>query len=137
MSISDRRAYPDAIVDRVRQQVFQARIALERLDRDAALKAQRAASLDDLVVRFEAELAEHESQLASVEAAIVAEAVAEDLAERLALARAVAEPTREAAAAARTAYDLEIREHEGRARRRDVVARELQDWTGRAAVAGV
>ena len=117
------------------QQVFQARIALERLDRDAALKAQRAASLDDLVVRFEAELAEHESQLASVEAAIVAEAVAEDLAERLALARAVAEPTREAAAAARTAYDLEIREHEGRARRRDVVARELQDWTGRAAVA--
>ena len=117
------------------QTLTQARVALERLDRDAALKAQRAASLDDLIDRFAVELAEHEGQLAAVEAEAGGDDASEDLATRLLEARAIAGPAREAAASARSAYEMEVREHQGRARRAEAVAGEQADWTRRAAAA--
>jgi len=117
------------------QRAAQARAALERFDREAALKEARAASLDDLIGRFEAELAEHEVQLVTVTAEAGGEGDAGDLAERLAAARAAAGPAREAAAQARSAYELEIRERDGRARRLETLTREHEDWTRRAAAA--
>ena len=113
----------------------QARAALERFDREAALKEQRAASLDDLIGRFEAELAEHEGQLAAVLAEAGGEGDSGDLAERLAAARAAAGPAREAAAQARSAYELEIRERDGRARRLETLTREHEDWIRRSGAA--
>lgn len=117
------------------QRAAQARSALERLERDAALKAARAASLDDLIGRFAAELAEHEAQLAAVVAEAGGEGEASDLAERLSAARAAAGPAREAAARTRSAYELEIRERDGRARRLESLEREHDDWSRRATTA--
>jgi chromosome segregation protein len=117
------------------QRASQARSAMERYDREAALKAQRAASLDDLIGRFEAEMAEHEQALAAVTAEAGGEVGAGDLAERLAAARGAAGPAREAAAEARAAYEMEIRERNGRAGRLETLTREHEDWTRRSAAA--
>ncbi|TAL29877.1 MAG: chromosome segregation protein SMC [Phenylobacterium sp.] len=117
------------------QRAAQARAALERFDREAALKEARAASLDDLIGRFEAELAEHEGQLAVVMAEAGGETQGSDLTERLSAARAAAGPAREAAAQARSAYEMEIRERDGRARRLETLTREHEDWTRRAGAA--
>lgn len=117
------------------QRAVQARTALERFERDSALKEARAASLDDLIARFQAEFAEHQAQLAAVTAEAGADAEASDVAGRLAAARAAAGPAREAAAQARAAYEMEIRERDGRARRLDALTREQDDWTRRAAAA--
>jgi len=117
------------------QKAAQARSALERFDREAALKEARAASLDDLIGRFEAEFAEHEAQLAAVTVEAGGEGDAGDLAERLAAARAAAGPARDAAAEARHAYEMEIRERDGRARRLESLTREHEDWGRRAAAA--
>ena len=113
-----------------------ARTALERFDREAARKEAHAASLDDVIARFETELAEHEQALANVEAAAAApQSDGDDLAERLAAARAAAGPAREAAAAARAALDIEVREKGGRARRLEQLTADREDWTRRAAAA--
>ncbi len=117
------------------QRAAQARTALERFDREAALKEARAASLDDLIGRFEVEFAEHEGQLTAVVAEAGDEGEATDIAEQLAAARAAAGPAREAAAQARSAYEMEIRERDGRARRLETLTREHDDWTRRAAAA--
>jgi chromosome segregation protein len=118
------------------QRAAQARAALEKFDREAALKEARAVSLDDLIGRFEAELTEHEAVLSEVLAASGNHALGgDDLAEQLASARGAAGLAREAAAAARTAFDLEVRERDGRARRREAAAREHDDWTRRAQAA--
>ena len=117
------------------QKAAQARTTLERFDREAALKEARAASLDDLIRRFEAEFAEHETQLATVTAEAGPDGEAGDLAEHLAAARAAAGPAREAAAEARAAYEMEIRERDGRARRLETLTREHEDWTRRSAAA--
>lgn len=116
------------------QRAAQARTAVERYERETALKEARAASLDDLIARFEAELAEHEASLA----AVMGEAGGGDdgrLDAALAAARAAAGPAREAAARARSAFELEIRERDGRARRLETLTREHDDWTRRAASA--
>ena len=117
------------------QKVLQARVALERFDRDTALKEARALSLDDLIGRFVAEFAEHEGQLS---AALVTASEGDGphgMADHLAAARAAAVPAREAASAARSAYDQEVRERDGRTRRLDVLTREHADWLGRGAAA--
>ena len=118
------------------QKAAQARAALERFERESALKEARAASLDDLIGRFEAEFAEHEAALAAVQAEATGGAEASDVAERLAAARAAAGPAREAAAQARAAYEMEIRERDGRSRRLESLTREHDDWQRRAAAAG-
>ncbi len=118
------------------QKAAQARAALERFERESALKEARAASLDDLIGRFEAEFAEHEAALAAVQAEATGGAGASDVAERLAAARAAAGPAREAAAQARAAYEMEIRERDGRSRRLESLTREHDDWQRRAAAAG-
>ena len=117
------------------QKTAQARAAVERLDRDAALKAQRAASLDDLIGRFEAEFSEHEAGLAAIMAEVGTDEGAGELRATLAAARAAAGPAREAAATARSAYDLEIRERDGRARRLETLTRDHDDWTRRSTAA--
>ena len=117
------------------QKVSQARAALERFDREAALKEARAASLDDLIGRFQAEFAEHEGQLAEVLAQAGGDGDSSDLAERLLAARAASGPARETAAQARSAYEHEIRDRDGRARRLETLTREHDDWKRRAAVA--
>ncbi len=117
------------------QRATQARSAVERFEREAALKEVRAASLDDLIGRFEAEFAEHEAQLAAVVAEAGSEDDASDLADRLSQARAAAGPARERAAQARAAYEMEVRERDGRARRLETLSREHDDWTRRSAAA--
>src|SRR5207253_1310544 len=47
------------------QKVAQARAAVDRLERESARKEALAASLDDVIRRFEGELSEHEAQLAA------------------------------------------------------------------------
>jgi chromosome segregation protein len=117
------------------QRAAQARAALERFAREAALKEARAASLDDLIGRFEAEFGEHETQLAAVTAEAGGAHDAGDLAERLAAARAAAGPAREAAAQARAAFEMEIRERSGRERRLETLTREHDDWARRSTAA--
>ncbi len=117
------------------QKATHTRVALERFDREAALKEARAASLDDLIGRFQAEFEEHEAQLAAVLAQAGEGGEASDLAERLSSARAAAGPAREAAAQARASLEHEIRDREGRARRLESLTREHDDWTRRAAAA--
>jgi chromosome segregation protein len=116
------------------QQAAVARAALEKHTGEAARRDAQAASLDDLIRRFEAELAEHQSALAVVIASSTAQADT-DLAERLAAARAAAGPARAAAAAARAAMDVEARERDGRARRLETLARDRDDWIRRAQAA--
>ncbi len=117
------------------ERALAARTVLERFDREAARKEAHAASLDDVIGRFEVELAECEETLAAAQAATSAEAGGEDLAERLKTARAAAGPAREAAAAARTAYDMEVRERDGRARRLELVTSDREDWARRSQAA--
>jgi chromosome segregation protein len=117
------------------QRAAAARAALERFERDAARKEAHAASLDDVIRRFEAEFSEYEQALAALVAETEAAGEASDLEARLAAARAAAAPAREAAALARAAYDVELRERDGRARRLEQQAAEQADWTRRAEAA--
>ncbi|MFN4177542.1 AAA family ATPase [Phenylobacterium sp.] len=117
------------------QKAAQARQALQRYEQEAARNEARASSLDDLISRFEAELAEHEGQLAAAREAASGEAGAGDLAEGLAAARAAAMAAREAAAAARSSFEMEVRERDGRTRRFEALARDRDDWTRRSAAA--
>jgi chromosome segregation protein len=117
------------------QKALAARTALERFDREAARKEAHAASLDDVIGRFAAEMAELQQALETAQAAATNEADGEDLAERLTLARAAAGPAREAAAEARAALDVEVREKGGRARRLEALTADREDWTRRAAAA--
>ncbi|MGZ6039735.1 MAG: chromosome segregation protein SMC, partial [Phenylobacterium sp.] len=117
------------------QKALAARTALERFDREAARKEAHAASLDDVIGRFEAELAEHEQALATAEAAAGPDTEGDELAERLAVARAAAGPAREAAAAARAALDVEVRDRDGRARRLELLTADREDWSRRSQAA--
>ena len=117
------------------QAALAARTALERFERESARKEAHAASLDDLIGRFEAELAEDEAALAAAQAEGPAPE-GSDLPERLAAARDAAGPAREAAAAARAALDIELRERNGRVQRLEQLSREHEDWARRAVAAG-
>jgi chromosome segregation protein len=117
------------------QKASAARTALERFEREAARREAHAASLDDLIGRFEAEYTELEAALAAAVEAAEGGQTASDLAERLAAARAAAGPAREAASAARSALEMEIRERDGRARRLETLTRDRDDWTRRTAAA--
>ena len=112
-----------------------ARVAVEKLDRDAARREVHAQSLDDVIARFEAELAETEAALQTAVAETTDDNALGDLAAHLSRARAAAVPAREAAAAARTAMDLEARERNGRAVRLEALSRDREDWTRRAQAA--
>jgi chromosome segregation protein len=117
------------------QKVSAARAVLEKLDRDAARREAHAQSLDDVIRRFDAELADAEAiQRVAVEDSAEDTAVG-DLVARLAAARAAANPAREAAAAARSAMDVEAREREGRARRFENLNRDREDWSRRSGAA--
>jgi chromosome segregation protein len=113
------------------QRAATARAALERFEREAARKEAHAASLDDVIARFEAELAEVEAALAQAQAAQGDTTAASDLAERLAQARAAAGPAREAAADARSAYEVEIRERDGRTHRLEALNKDREAWVAR------
>jgi len=118
------------------QRLGQARSALERMEREGARREAQAQSLDDMIGRFEAELAEAEAHHAAVLAEVTVASADGDLAAVLAKARAAAGPAREAAAAARSALDVETREREGRARRLATLVKERDDWARRADTAG-
>src|SRR5690606_35310422 len=94
-----------------------------------------AASLDDVIRRFEAELAETEAALAAVQAEAGDENCSEALKVELDAARAAAGPAREAAAQARMALDVEMREKTQRARRLESLIRDRDDWVRRARAA--
>jgi chromosome segregation protein len=113
------------------QRAATARAVLERFEREAARKEAHAASLDDVIARFEAELAEVEAALAAAQTAQGDDTAASDLAERLAQARAAAGPAREAAADARSAYEVEIRERDGRTRRLEALNKDREAWVAR------
>jgi chromosome segregation protein len=117
------------------QKLGQVRGNLERFEREAARREAHAASLDDVIRRFEAEFAEVEAALQAATEAAAGMAGAGDLGQRLAEARAAAGPAREAAAAARSALDLESRERHGRERRLEQLTRERDDWSRRAQTA--
>ena len=121
-----RRGPPDA-----ERLLTGAREIVTRYEREAAQREARALSLDDIIVRFEAERVEADTALAAVRAeSAAAEAVA-DLAPQLAAARHAASAAREAAAAARSARDQETRETAGRQRRLETLERDHGDWTKR------
>jgi chromosome segregation protein len=113
------------------QKAAQARQALARYEQDAARKEAQAASLDELIGRFAAELAELQAALDAARAEAAAGAPAGEPARLLAEARTAAAQAREAAAAARSALELEVRERDGRARRRESLARDRDDWSRR------
>ncbi len=114
------------------QKSLSARVALERFDREAARKEAHAASLDDVIARFEAERGECEQALVAAQTAAASQGVGEDLMERLTVARAAAGPAREAAASARAAFDVEVRERDGRARRLELLTKDCEDWRRRS-----
>ena len=126
-----RRATPGA-----EQAALTARTAVERFDREAARKEAHAASLDDVIGRFEVEFADHEQGLATAQAAASSDGGGEALAARLAAARAAAGPAREAAAEARAALDVEVRDRDGRARRLELLTSDRDDWARRSQAAG-
>lgn len=119
----------------VEQKVSAVRITLEKLEREAARREAHAQSLDDVIRRFEAELADAVSILRVAVAEAGVDVAMGDLPARLAAARAAAGPAREAAAAARSAMDVEAREREGRARRFENLNRDREDWLRRAQAA--
>jgi chromosome segregation protein len=118
------------------QKLGQVRANVERFEREAARREAHAASLDDVIRRFEAEYAEVEAALAAAAEAAGGAAAPSDVASRLSAARVSAAQAREAAAAARAALDAELREWSGRQRRLEQLAKERDDWTRRTQVAG-
>ena len=117
------------------QKVSIARTNLEKLDREATRREAQSQSLDDVIRRFESELAEAEATLQVAVTETSQDAAVGDLAARLADARAAAGPARETAAQARAAVDIEVRERDGRARRLENLKRDSSDWTRRAQTA--
>lgn len=117
------------------QKATAARQALVRFEQEAARKEAQAASLDELIGRFEAEVAEHKAAFDAARAEAGDGAPASDLPRQLAEARAAQAPAREAASAARSTLELEIRERAGRARRLESLTKDRDDWTRRAQAA--
>jgi len=117
------------------QKAAAARQALARFEQEAARKEAQAASLDDLIGRFEAELAEHRTAFDQARAEAGEGAPASDLPGELAQARAAQGQAREAANAARSALEQEVRERDGRARRLESLTRDRDDWMRRAQAA--
>ena len=102
--------------------------------RGRARKEAHAASLDDVIGRFAAELAEHEQALATAEAAASAEADGEEPGRAAGRgARRRRSGPRGRAAAARAALDVEIRDRDGRARRLELLTGDREDWARSAA----
>lgn len=94
-----------------------ARDAVGQFERQAALRAARAQSLDETIARFQTEHGEAEAALIAVRSEQVGTEGAADLLPQLAAARQTAAAARETASAARTALDVETRERAGRQRR--------------------
>ncbi|HEX2560814.1 chromosome segregation protein SMC [Phenylobacterium sp.] len=115
--------------------VTDARLVVDKLDREAARREAHAASLDDVIRRFEAEFAEVEAALAAVLAEAGGEDGSEALKAELAAARAAAGPAREAAAQARMALEVEVREKTLRVRRLETLTKDRDDWARRAKAA--
>ncbi|MFM8377292.1 MAG: chromosome segregation protein SMC, partial [Phenylobacterium sp.] len=117
------------------QAVGLARQARERHDRETARRDAQRQSLDNLIGRFQAELAETEGAVAAARAEVEVLGAASDTAERLASARGLTGPAVEAASAARAALDAEVRDREGRAQQVERVRADLEDWRRRAVAA--
>jgi len=117
------------------QAVAGARQVHERHDREAARREAQKQSLDELIRRFEADLAESEAALRAVESEVAAADGDSDLANRLDAARALAPPAVEAAARARADFDTEVRERDGRIRQVERLQSDREDWRQRAAAA--
>ncbi len=109
---------------------------VERLDREASRRDARAQSLDETIARFDAERVEAEDIFNTAQAAADGQGASQDQTSVLAEARAAAGKAREAAAAARTALDVERRERTGRASRLESQTRDRDDWRRRAEGAG-
>ena len=112
-----------------------AREAVERFDREAARRDARIQSLDQTIAHFEAERAEADAAMAGVEAEAGEMEKPSDLGPRLAEARTASTTAREAASAARTAMDIEVREQAGRANRLAALSDDHATWTRRSAAA--
>ena len=125
-----RRTLPEA-----EQRLSQARAAVERLAREGARREAQAQALSEQAARLEAEAVEAVAALAAAREAAAGLSDDGELTARLAAARAASGPAREAAAAARSALELERRERDGRERRRGVLQRDLEDWRRRSASA--
>ena len=112
-----------------------ARDEVERHAREAARRDARIQSLDQTIAHFDGERAEAEAAVTAVEAEAAALDKPSDLGPRLIEARGVSSAAREAAAAARTALDIETREQAGRARRLSALTDDHANWTRRSAQA--
>jgi chromosome segregation protein len=112
-----------------------ARDTLEALVREGARRDARAQSLDETIARFEAEQTELAAQLAEAESALAAVAPGVGDRDALQTARGVAGEARAVEAAARSAFDIERRERDGRQRRLEALIADRDGWTRRADVA--
>ena len=125
-----RRAPPEA-----ERALGQARDAVDAMARESARREARAQSLDETIVRFEAEHAEAVELLTQADKEAEARARTEILTAPVADARQAAAAAREAASGARAALDIERRERDGRQRRLESVRRDHDDWSRRSVAA--
>jgi chromosome segregation protein len=117
------------------QALSAARAEIEQRDREAARRDARAQSLDEMIVRFEADRLEAETGLETARAEQLRLASADDLTPQVAETRAAAAVAREAAAQARAALDGEIRECAGRDGRLAKLRDDHADWSRRTETA--
>ena len=110
----------------------EARTAAADLERDGARREAQVQALNDTIVRFEMERAEAASALTAVTGETEPAGVQDDLARALSSGREAAAAAQEAALSARTAVNVELREHDLRQGRMAALARDHADWTARA-----
>ncbi len=125
-----RKAPPEA-----ERALGQARDQVDALSRESARREARAQSLDETIVRFEAERTEAGKLLEAAEAQAQERARVEILTSPIADARQAAAAAREAATDARSELDIERREREGRQRRLEGVRKDHDDWAKRQVAA--
>jgi len=109
-----------------------AREAVERLEREGARRDARAQSLDEAIARLRVDHDEADAHCAAARAEAVETSRDEGVAEALSEARRVASAAREAAAAAKSALDIEVGVAEARLRRLEGLKRDRDDWARRA-----
>ena len=115
--------------------VARAREASDTLRRERARRDARVQSLDETIARFEEERGEAQASLEAVEAERGPAVEDLDLAPALAEARSRAAQAREASSLARGALDIEVRDHDSRQRRLELLRRDRDDWVRRAEAA--
>ncbi|MBX5452408.1 MAG: chromosome segregation protein SMC [Acidobacteriia bacterium] len=109
-----------------------ARLAVSNLAARASGIAAKLAAFDEQQKRLEAEQEETATHIAAARAALIAEAELKATQDRLQETQRALSAARSREAKSRAAWDALLREQKLRQQRRDVIAREQQNWKERA-----